>query len=190
MIRNIILAGVGGQGILLAAKVISQAAIAAGLEVTTNEIHGMAQRGGSVIAQVRYGKGISSPLILEGTADVLASLEMIEAIRYAHYLSKDGLAVVSAQKLVPVTVSSGKAVYPEDVESRLRSIFPNLILEDFAAEARRRNESRLVNTLMLGALSRGLDLSREHWLSGLKACMKPHLFEMNAAAFLAARGEA
>ena len=112
--------GVGGQGILLATQITARAAIANGHDVKTNEVHGMAQRGGSVVAQIRFGEQVFSPLVPEGSAQVLASLERIEALRFAGYLSPDGLAVVSTQAIVPVTVSSGQAAYPADAEARLR----------------------------------------------------------------------
>ena len=121
MITNILLTGVGGQGILLAARIIASAARSAGFDVTTNEIHGMAQRGGSVTAQIRFGEEVLSPLILEGTADALGALEPIEALRYSHYLKPEGAAVVASRPIIPVTVSSGQAVYPADVEERLRN---------------------------------------------------------------------
>ena len=124
MVQNIILSGVGGQGILLAAKIIATAAERAGFQVATNEIHGMAQRGGSVTAQIRYGENVFSPLIQEGFADVLASLEAIEALRCAHWLRPGGLAVVSTLRIIPVTVSSGTAKYPSDVAERLKTVFP------------------------------------------------------------------
>ena len=117
---NIVLAGVGGQGILLASEIVARAAMVAGFDVKTNEVHGMAQRGGSVVAQIRYGKEVNSPLVASGSAQVLGSLERIEALRYADYLAPGGLAVVSNQMVVPVSVSSGSASYPGDAEARLR----------------------------------------------------------------------
>ena len=131
----VVLVGVGGQGILLAAEIIAHAAMFCGHDVKTNEVHGMAQRGGSVMGQIRYGREVHSPLIAEGTATALLSLEKIEAIRCAHFLAADGLAVVSSQQIVPVTVSSGMAKYPDDAEQRLRRIFKRLTLLDAAAMA-------------------------------------------------------
>ena len=125
---SIVLVGVGGQGILLAAQIIARAALISGSDVKTNEVHGMAQRGGSVVAQVRYGQHVYSPLVPEGTAQVLASLERIEALRFAGYLAPGGggLAVVSSQAIIPVTVSSGQAEYPEDAEDQLKAAFAGL----------------------------------------------------------------
>jgi len=103
-IINIIFAGVGGQGVLLVSGIVSQAAILSGADVKGNEVHGMAQRGGSVLAQVRFGPKVYSPLVWEGTVDLLVSLEESEALRYAHFLKSDGVAVVSKQRIIPVTV--------------------------------------------------------------------------------------
>ncbi len=124
--KSIVMVGVGGQGILLASEILAQAAMLEGYEVKTNEVHGMAQRGGSVVAQIRYGPEVYSPLVARGSAQILGALEKIEALRYADYLAPDGLAVVNAQAIVPVTVSSGAARYPADVESLLKAAFPRL----------------------------------------------------------------
>src|SRR5512133_810744 len=104
---GVVLVGVGGQGILLASEIVARAAMAAGLDVKTNEVHGMAQRGGSVIAQIRFGREVHSPLVAAGTAQVFGSLERIEALRHAEFMAPDGLAVVSSQMVIPITVSSG-----------------------------------------------------------------------------------
>jgi indolepyruvate ferredoxin oxidoreductase beta subunit len=184
---SLILAGVGGQGILLAAKITARAAMAAGYDVKTNEVHGMAQRGGSVIAQIRYGERVYSPLVEEGTAQVLGALEQIEALRFAHYLAPDGLAVVSAQALIPVTVSSGKETYPGDVPERLARVFPRLVYVDAAAEARRLGTIRAANTVLLGALSTGVDLPEEAWLEAVSACVPPRFRDLNRDAFATGR---
>lgn len=185
MTKNIILAGVGGQGILFAAKIIAAAAELAGYQVTTNEIHGMAQRGGSVTAQVRFGDELHSPLFPEGEADVLYSLEAAEAVRFAHFLKPGGLAVVSTQRIIPVTVSSGKAVYPEDVEQRLRSVFANLNYLDCGSVAGKLGDPRLANSVMLGALSAPLELPSESWRKAFERSVKPQLVESNIKAFQA-----
>ena len=180
---NILLSGVGGQGILLAAKIIGAAAERAGLEVCSNEIHGMAQRGGSVRAQVKFGEHVSSPLILEGTADVLASLEKIEALRCAHFLKPGGLAVVSDQVIVPVTVSCGAAVYPADVDERLGRVFSRLKRCDCVAKAVELGDPRLANTILVGMLSTELPLGVGVWREAIEASVKPAFREANLAAF-------
>lgn len=184
---SIVLAGVGGQGILLASSIIAKAAMIAGFEVKMNEVHGMAQRGGSVIAQIRYGKSVHSPLVEEGTAKVFASLEQIEAIRFAHYLSPDGLAVVSTQTIVPVTVSMGSGKYPQDVKQRLEKIFKNLIIVDAIGKANELGNIKVANVVVLGAISRGLDLPLETWHEAIKSEVKEKFADLNIRAFEAGR---
>lgn len=188
MIRNILLCGVGGQGILLGAKIIACAAEHAGFQVATNEIHGMAQRGGSVTAQIRYGEQIHSPLIPEGAADVLASLEAVEALRCCSWLRPGGLAVAASTRIIPVTVSSGAARYPADIEERLRRVFSNLKYFDFCAAAAELGNLKLANTVMLGALSNGLaGIDVSVWERAIAECVKPRFVDMNTAAFHAGR---
>lgn len=180
---SILLCGVGGQGILLAAKVIGAAAEIAGFSVVANETHGMAQRGGSVKAQVKIGDDIGSPLILEGTADVLAALEHIEALRNAHFLKPGGLAVVSQHSIVPVTATSGKAKYPDDVEDRLRRVFPRLVYFDCAGKAASLGNPKLENTILFGMLSHGLPFEASIWHEAIRRSVKPQFAEANLAAF-------
>ncbi len=187
-VTGIVLVGVGGQGILLAAQIAARAAIAAGFDVKTNEVHGMAQRGGSVVAQIRYGEKVFSPLVPEGTARALASLERIEALRYSALLAPDGLAVVSSQAIVPVTVSSGKAKYPADAEDRLRRVFPRLIYVDALAIAEKLCDARTANVVLLGALSTALPLAEDCWLKGIERCVKSKFVDINARAFSEGRG--
>jgi indolepyruvate ferredoxin oxidoreductase beta subunit len=186
-IRSVVLAGVGGQGILLASEVLAKAAMIAGYDVKTNEVHGMAQRGGSVIAQVRYGPEVYSPLVARKTALVLGALEQIEALRFADFLAPDGLAVVNAQAIVPVTVSMGAAKYPQDVESRLWAAFPKLIYLKAADMARDLGNIQAANIVLLGAVSQGLDLPAEAWEEAIKASVKEKFRELNLRAFEAGR---
>lgn len=182
-VTSVVLVGVGGQGVLLASEIVARAAIAAGFRVKTNEVHGMAQRGGSVIAQIRFGAEVHSPLVALGTARVLGSLERIEALRQHRYLAPGGLAVVSSQAIVPTTVSSGQASYPADGEERLRRIFPRLLYLDAVAEARALGNPRAANGVVLGALSTELDLPPAAWEEGLSQAVKSDLLELNLRAF-------
>ena len=184
---SIVLAGVGGQGILLASEIIARAAMIAGFDVKTNEVHGMAQRGGSVIAQVRYGEAVHSPLAALHDARVLGSFEKIEALRFAHFLAPDGLAAVSSQSVIPVTVSSGAAQYPADAEARLRKVFPRLIYFDAAATAESIGSVRAANVVLLGAMSKGLDLSLDAWCKAIENSVKAKFVEMNLNAFVKGR---
>jgi indolepyruvate ferredoxin oxidoreductase beta subunit len=180
---SIVMVGVGGQGILLATQITARAAIANGHDVKTNEVHGMAQRGGSVVAQIRFGDRVFSPLVPEGTAQVLASLERIEALRFASYLSPDGMAVVSSQAIIPVTVSSGQAVYPADAEERLRAAFRRLAYIDAIGMAEKLCDSRVANVILLGAMSTALSLPGECWAEAIAQCVKPAYREINLRAF-------
>ena len=186
-VTSVVLVGVGGQGILLASNIVAHAAIQAGFDVKTNEVHGMAQRGGSVIAQVRYGRTVHSPLVAERTARVLGALEKVEAIRFAHYLAPDGLAVVSSQEVIPVTVSTGESTYPSDAADRLVRLFPRLIYVEAIERARELGDIRAANTLLLGALSTGLDLPLEAWNAALEICVRERHRRLNQEAFTLGR---
>jgi indolepyruvate ferredoxin oxidoreductase beta subunit len=186
-VTSVVLAGVGGQGILLGSEIIAESALLSGYEVKTNEVHGMAQRGGSVIAQIRFGKEVFGPLVPEGTATVLASLEKIEALRYHRYLAPDGVAVVSTQEIVPVTVSSGKATYPQDADKRLERLFPRLLCVDAIAVANRLGSPRSANAVILGAISNYLKLENDIWEAALRRRVKPQFLEVNLQAFAEGR---
>lgn len=186
---SVVIVGVGGQGILLASEVVARAAMYAGFDVKTNEVHGMAQRGGSVIAQIRYGKEVNSPLVALGSARVLGSFEEVEALRWAHYLAPDGLAVVSTSQVIPVTVSSGAATYPSDGDARLKKVFPKLVYLDAADMAREMGDIRMANSIVLGAMSNGLDLSLDSWTQAIKTSVKPKYVEANLKAFEAGRSQ-
>ena len=181
--KSIVLVGVGGQGILLASEILARAAMLEGFEVKTNEVHGMAQRGGSVVAQVRYGPVVYSPLVARGMAQVLGALEQIEALRFAEFLRLDGLAVVNAQAIVPVSVSSGAARYPDDVESRLKSAFPRLAYIRASDEAAALGSMQATNIVVLGAMSKGLDLPEKAWQEAIAASVKEKFLDLNLRSF-------
>lgn len=187
---SVFLTGVGGQGILLASEIISNAAMLSGFDVKTNEVHGMAQRGGTVTALVRYGPKVYSPLICEGNARVLCAFEMAEAIRAAHYLAPGGLAVVNQYRIIPVTVSSGSAVYPENIQETLRKRFPRLCHFDATQKAIEAGTEKAANVVLLGATSVGLDLPEETWLEAIRKTVKPKFLEVNLKAFAAGRAAA
>jgi indolepyruvate ferredoxin oxidoreductase, beta subunit len=186
-VTGLVLVGVGGQGILLAAEVIARAAMLAGHQVKTNEVHGMAQRGGSVMAQIRFGPEVHSPLIAEGTAAALLAMEKIEALRNAHYIAPGGFGVVSAQQIIPVTVSSGGAVYPADADARLRQVFARLVLLDAVQIAQAIGEPRAANIVLVGALSAHLTLPAEVWPQAVGQSVKPKYRDINLRALDAGR---
>ena len=151
-IFNVVIAGVGGQGVLLASKVLSESALAAGMDVKQNEVHGMAQRGGSVISFVRVGERVGSPVVMPGTADLLISFEPLEALRYVHYLKPGGLLVYNKVTINPSTVASGLAVYPADVAERIAGACPGARGIEALSIAKAAGNPKAVNMVMVGAV--------------------------------------
>jgi len=184
---NIALVGVGGQGTLLASEVISRAAMLAGADVKKSEVHGMAQRGGSVVSQVRIGRKVYSPLIPDGEVHYLLSFEMLEALRYADTLAPDGVALVNRQIIVPVTVSSGQQAWVEDLDARLERAFPHRQLIDALTMARTLGNLRTVNMIMTGALSRLLTFPAAVWEQAIAELAPPRHREVNLRALAAGR---
>jgi indolepyruvate ferredoxin oxidoreductase beta subunit len=187
---NFLLAGVGGQGTILASNVLAEVALAAGLDVKKSEVHGMAQRGGSVNTHVRWdSERVYSPLVGMGEADVLLVFERAEALRYADFLKPGGVAVVNAHTIEPITVTSGGAHYPTEVELRAvyAEITERLYLVPGTAIAQELGTARAANVVLLGAFSAFVDLPPETWLKVIEARVPPKYVELNRAAFLAGR---
>jgi indolepyruvate ferredoxin oxidoreductase, beta subunit len=157
---NIVIAGVGGQGVLMASKVLAESALAGGMDVKQNEVHGMAQRGGSVISFVRIGEEVFSPVVAPGTADILISFEPLEALRYLHYLGPKGKLVYNKGTINPSTVASGLATYPADVEEQIRKACPNALGIDALGIAKEAGNAKAVNMVMVGAVVNNLPLDR------------------------------
>ena len=185
---NVFLAGVGGQGILLASEVLCEAFLLSGHDVKKSEVHGMAQRGGAVTTHLRFGKKVRSPLIEPGAAELLIAFEKMEALRFAHYLSPDGTALVNAQEILPPSVATGKEPYPERIEERLRAFTPNLFLVDALAAALSLHEVRSANIVMVGAASRFLPLPEDAYVEALGAALPKKILDVNVRAFHAGRG--
>ncbi len=184
---DVFLAGVGGQGILLASEVLCEAFLASGFDVKKSEVHGMAQRGGAVTTHLRYGRKVFSPLIEPGTAGLLVAFEKMEALRFVHYLAPRGTVVVNAQEIMPPSVATGREAYPADVEARLRKATPNVFVVDALAAALALREVRAVNIVMVGAASRFLPLSGEACVEALRTRLPEKIVAVNAAAFRAGR---
>jgi len=182
-ILNISLVGVGGQGTLLASEVLCQVALLSGKDVKKSEVHGMAQRGGSVVSQLRIGEKVYSPLIGLGETDILISFEKLEALRFAHFLSPGGVAMVNDQEIRPVTVSSGQAEWPSDLNGMLKSTFPKLELISALDIARGLGNVRAMNVVMIGALANHLDIDDSIWRESIKALVKPKFLELNLKAY-------
>jgi indolepyruvate ferredoxin oxidoreductase, beta subunit len=180
---NISLVGVGGQGTLLASEILCRVALLGGKDVKKSEVHGMAQRGGSVVSQVRVGEKVYSPLIAVGETHILVSFEKVEALRFAHYLSPTGVALVNDQEIRPVTVSSGQATWPDDLDSLLAKTFPKLQVIPALGIARELGNTRVVNVVMIGAMSNYLDIDDGIWKQAIKELVKPQYVEFNLRAF-------
>lgn len=160
-IFNIVIAGVGGQGVLMASKVLAESALASGMDVKQNEVHGMAQRGGSVISFVRIGEQVSSPIVMPGTADLLISFEPLEALRYIHFLKPGGRLVYNRVSINPSTVASGLAVYPDDVEQRIAAACSAAKGIEALSIAREAGNGKAVNMVMVGTVMKDLPLNEE-----------------------------
>lgn len=182
-VYNVLIVGVGGQGIILASDVLGKVAARHGYDVKKNEIHGMAQRGGSVSSHVRFGKTVSSPIIKMGEADVLLSFEQIETLRYFPFLSVDGNVIVNDQKILPPAVFTGKQEYPPDVLERIREKVPNAVVVDGIHVAQNLGNPRVVNVIFLGILSKYLDIPASTYEEVLKESLKPKLVDINLKAF-------
>jgi len=182
-ITNILMAGVGGQGTLLASEILSEVLMQAGYDVKKAEVHGMAQRGGSVVSHVRFGKKVYSSIIPEGEVDVLFGFELLETYRYLPLLKKDGAVVVNNLKIAPPSVSIGQGLYPEDLDLKLKQRVNDLRIVDGLALAEQAGNPRTVNTVLLGALSNTLAPSYEQWLSAIKSLVPERFLEVNLRAF-------
>ena len=184
---NILFTGVGGQGILLASELTAYAQLDAGFDVKKSEVHGMAQRGGSVEAHLRYGERVYSPLIEPGTADILVAFEILEAARYLPFLHKDSAVVVNTQKILPPAVAMGKAAYPEDILDELTSRGIKVVAIDAFAVAKEVGELRTANVAMVGAMSNFLAVNKQVFLDVIDTRVKEAFREVNKEAFEAGR---
>ena len=183
---NVSLVGVGGQGILLTSDILALAAMHAGLDVKKSEIHGMSQRGGSVISQVRFGARVHSPIIPDGQSDVLVSFERTEALRYAHLAKPGAKILVNDMDRIPVTVSSGLQAPVQDADKRLAA-YPGLTLIDANPLAIKAGNLRAANVVLMGALSAFVPFDEEHWQAALRERIPAKLLEVNLRAFAAGR---
>ncbi len=168
---NILFSGVGGQGILLASEITAYSLLAAGFDAKKSEVHGMAQRGGSVTAQLRYGKKVYSPLIEPGSADILVAFELMESTRYLPYLHEGSKVVVNTQKILPPAVATGQATYPENIEGLMRDQGIVVVPVNALEIAKEVGEVKTVNVVMVGAMSAFLPIDPSVWES--VALLKP-----------------
>lgn len=179
---DMVIVGVGGQGTLLASKIIGHMALEKNLKVKVSEVHGMAQRGGSVITHVRIGNHVHAPLVAEGTADYVVAFEELEAARSAEFLKKDGVMVVNTQQIWPMPVVSGAAEYPSNpLEKVMQSC--QVVQVNALEKAIEAGNARVVNIVLLGALAKHLSFTKADWIEAITASVKPSTLEVNLKAF-------
>lgn len=184
---NIMIVGVGGQGTLLASKLLGRLFVSEGYDVKVSEVHGMSQRGGSVVTYVRYGEKIYSPIIDKGEADFIVSFEKIEAARYTSRLAKDGKIIVNSREVDPMPVITGAAEYPHSVLDELleKGVFIDSI--DALTPALEAGSAKAVNIVLMGRLSKYFDIPEEKWLKAIEESVAPKFVEMNKKAFMLGR---
>ena len=180
--KNIMIVGVGGQGTLLTSRILGGLAIEAGFDVKISEVHGMAQRGGSVVTYVRYGEAVAEPIVEEGQADILIAFERLEALRYAHFLKKDGILIINDQRIDPMTVVTGASEYPENIIEDLGSKYKVVSLNAME-EALKLGNSKVFNTVILGVAAKNMEFDKAAWVQVIESTVPPKTREINLTAF-------
>lgn len=187
MSGNIMIVGVGGQGSLLASKLLGHLLLTEGYDVKVSEVHGMSQRGGSVVTYVRFGEKVYSPVVEKGEADFIVSFEKLEAARYVEYLKPDGRIVVNTQTIDPMPVITGACAYPEDLVEKMEKCGVTVDAMDCLSLAEKAGSSKAVNLVLMGRLSKYFDISEDKWMDAIVACVPPQFLEMNQKAFALGR---
>ena len=183
MTKNIMIVGVGGQGTLLTSRIIGKAALSMGLDVKISEVHGMAQRGGSVVTFVRFGESVSEPVVEEGQADVIIAFERLEARRYSHFLKKDGVLVINDSRIDPMTVVIGAKEYPENIIENLEKAH-TLYSIDGQKAALELGNSKVLNSVVLGFAAKHIGFDESVWLNTVESTVPQKTVDINKAAFL------
>ncbi|RMF45939.1 MAG: indolepyruvate oxidoreductase subunit beta [Deltaproteobacteria bacterium] len=188
-VTNIYMVGVGGQGTLLASEILSEVLMLQGYDVKKAEVHGMAQRGGSVVSHVRFGKKVYSPIIPEGEGDILFAFELLEAYRCLPLLKPSAKIVVNNLKIMPPGVNLGQETYPEDVPDKIRRTFPDTLVVEGIPKALEAGSDRAVNTVMLGALSRQMNIPVAIWEQAIRHMVPERYVDLNLRAFALGRAD-
>jgi indolepyruvate ferredoxin oxidoreductase beta subunit len=186
-VTNILLVGVGGQGILLASEILAEAFMLAGFDVKKSEIHGMSQRGGSVVSHVRFGEKVFSPVVPEGEGDILFGFELLETCRYLDLLRPGAKVIANDFRIPPPSVLLGNETYPEDLAEKISAKFPDFILVDGLKLASEAGNARAANTVLLGAVSRHLPIDDSVWRKALQKMVPAKALDINLKAFQAGR---
>ena len=179
---NIMIVGVGGQGTLLASRILGKVAIKEGYDVKVSEVHGMSQRGGSVVTYVKYGDKVYSPIIDKGEADLVLAFELLEAYRALPFVKKGGKMIVNTQKMDPMPVITGAVEYPQNIEEKLSKKI-NLQTADALSLAKEAGTVKAVNVVLIGVLAKSMDIDKEVWIEALKDTVPEKFLEMNLKAF-------
>ena len=190
MTKNIMIVGVGGQGSLLASKLLGHLLLTEGYDVKVLEVHGMSQRGGSVVTYVRFGDKVYSPIIDKGEADFIVSFEKLEAARYVEYLKPDGRIVTNTQEVDPMPVITGAMEYPADLVEKMESLGIAVDAMDCLSLADQAGSSKAVNIVLMGRLSKYFDIPEEKWQQAIADCVPEKFVDVNLKAFALGRGEA
>ena len=183
MVKNILIVGVGGQGTLLASKIMGAVFTGLDYDVKVSEVHGMSQRGGSVVTYVRYGEKVFSPVIEKGEADILISFEQLEAARWVSYLKPDGIIITNTQKIDPMPVIMGKAEYPENILEKIERTGIKIISADALTVAEAAGSAKAVNMVLLGMAAKFLHIDKEVWLKTICDTVPEKTKETNIKAF-------
>ncbi len=183
MKTDILIVGVGGQGTLLASRILGKFAFLKGLDVKLSEVHGMSQRGGSVVTHVKMADKVNSPIVARGEADVILSFEKLEAARYLDFLKEGGIVVTNVQEILPMPVITGAKEYPSDCLENIKKAGIKVVEKDALSLAEKAGSSKAVNVVMLGALTKYLGLDKAAMLEALKATVPAKFLEMNLKAF-------
>lgn len=182
-VKSIMIVGVGGQGTLLASRLLGSALLSQGYDVKVSEVHGMSQRGGAVVTYVKYGENVASPIVRQGEADIILAFELLEAARWFDFLKPDGKLVVNTQQIDPMPVVTGSAVYPEGILTTLRATGAAITAIDALPLAEQAGSEKAVNVVLIGAMASQTDLPVEVWQAAIKATVPPKFLEMNLKAF-------
>ena len=182
-VKSVLIVGVGGQGTLLASRLLGNALLSRDYDVKVSEVHGMSQRGGSVVTYGRYGESVSSPIIEQGEADLILSFEALEAARFLPYLKKGGKIIVNTQQIDPMPVVTGNAVYPEDIIGQIKSLGVEVISADALSLAEQAGSVKAVNVVLMGMLAKQTDIEKQVWLDTVEQTVPPKFLELNLKAF-------
>ena len=185
--KNIMIVGVGGQGSLLASKLLGRILLTRGYDIKVSEVHGMSQRGGSVVTYVRYGSKVYSPVIDKGQADYIVSFELLEAARWTEYLKPGGKIITNIQQINPMPVIIGAAQYPEDLVGKMKAAGLDVDAFDALSLAEQAGSAKAVNIVLMGHLSRNFDFTEEEWLEAIEKSVPSKFLELNKTAFTLGR---